>query len=160
MSNGPLPPTLTFLSALPTHPPGTKIRFLGCVTNYTLHKGILELQHAYPPPPSHKSIFALVDVNLLLETLKREDTQVGAWVNIVGYVEGIVKEGKRGEMREKERDVEAEQWDGAPVVYVRVQAIMLWSAGGVKIAEYEKALRERLKVYGDKSLGVGVLGMS
>ena len=101
-----------------------------------------------------------MDVNLLLETLKREDTQVGAWVNIVGYAEGIVKEVKRGEMNEKERDVKAEQGDGAPVVYVRVQAIMLWSAGGVKIGEYEKALGERLKVYGDKSLAVGVLGMS
>ncbi|KAL2053764.1 hypothetical protein ABVK25_006069 [Lepraria finkii] len=145
MSNGPLPTTLTFLSALPTHPPGTKIRFLGCVTNYTLHKGILELQHAYPPPPSHKSILALVDVNLLLETLRREDTQVGAWVNVVGYLEGIVKEGKRGKMRETERDVEAQQGDAAPVVYVRVQAIMLWAAGGVKIGEYEKALGERFK---------------
>ena len=86
-----------------------------------------------------------MDVNLLLETLRREDTQVGAWVNVVGYLEGIVKEGKRGKMRETERDVEAQQGDAAPVVYVRVQAIMLWSAGGVKIGEYEKALGERFK---------------
>lgn len=90
-----------------------------------------------------------MDVNLLLETLRREDTQVGAWVNVVGYFEGIVKEGKRGKMRETERDVEAQQGDAAPVVYVRVQAIMLWSAGWVKIGEYEKALGERFKICGD-----------
>ena len=141
MSNGPLPTTLIFLTHLLTHPSGTKIRFLGCVTHYTLRTAILELQHAYPPPPSHKSVLALVDVNLLLETLKREDTQVGAWVNVVGYVEGVLEEGKT-----KKKDVEEGRDEGP--TYVRVQAIMLWSAGGVKIGEYERALEGRLKLGG------------
>ncbi|KAL2045664.1 hypothetical protein N7G274_002094 [Stereocaulon virgatum] len=143
MSNGPLPTTLTFLTLLPTHTAGAKVRFLGCVTHYTLRTGILELQHAYLPSSSHKRVLALVDVNLLLETLKREDTQVGAWVNIIGYVEGLVKEGKT-----REKDVE-EGSDEGPT-YMRVQAIMLWSAGGVNIGEYERALEERLKVGGGR----------
>ena len=88
---------------------------------------------------------------MILESLKREDTQVGAWVNIMGYVERILKEGKREQRQAQERALLAKdkrKWElEAPkVVRVKVQAIMLWSAGGVKIGEYERTLVERLKL--------------
>ena len=148
MSNGPLPSRLVFLSDLPTQAHGNKVRFLGCVTRYTLSTGILELQHAYHPPPKIPTI-ALVDVNVVLEGLKREDTQVGAWINVVGYVEEVVREGKRGQWQVQEKMGPATRngervREGPRVVRVRVQAIVLWNAGGVKIGEYERTLENRL----------------
>lgn len=141
MSNGPLPTTITFLAHLPTQPQGTKVRFLGCVMKYDLSTGVLELQHAYPPAYDI-TVIAVVDVNLLLENLKREDIVVGAWVNIVGYVEEIIKK------REKAKDLDGNMGQGgiSRVDLVKVQAIMLWSAGDIKIGEYERALTERLEL--------------
>ena len=140
MSNGPLPTTITFLAHLPTHPQGTKVRFLGCVTKYDLSTGVLELQHTYPTT-FDTTVVALVDVNLLLENLKREDIVVGAWVNIVGYIEEIMNK------KEKVRVLDDNMGQGRipRVDLVKVQAIMLWSAGSVKIGEYERALAERLE---------------
>lgn len=136
MTAGPLPTTLTFLSSLPSIPAGQKVRFLGCVTHYALSSGNLSLQHAYPSTQACNNI-ALVDVNLLLEGLKREDMQVGTWVNVVGYVEGRVKgRGENGAVGEG---------GGREVVKVRVKAVMLWSAGGVEIGKYERALEGRLR---------------
>ena len=141
MSNGPLPSTLTFLSSLPTTPIGSKVRFLGCVTQYALSSAILSLEHDYPCSHASTTV-ALVDVNLLLESLKREDTQVGAWVNVIGYVEGVVGDGRVVELGEGN----GLSTGGARIVEVKVKAVMLWSAGGVRIGEYEKALEERLSV--------------
>ena len=125
---------------LPTHAQGTKVRFLGCVTKYDLSTGVLELQHAYSSA-FDTTVIALVDVNLLLETLKREDTVVGAWVNIVGYV------GETMNKTEEVRDLDGNVGQGGiPRVYlVKVQAIMLWSAGSISIGEYERVLTERLE---------------
>ena len=141
MSNGPLPTNITFLAHLPTHSQGTKVRFLGCVTKYDVSTGVLELQHAYPSAYDI-TVIALVDVNLLLENLKREDIVVGAWVNIVGYVEGMINK------REKAKDLNGSTGQGGitGVDLVKVQAIMLWSAGDIKIGEYERALTERLEL--------------
>ncbi|CAD6569148.1 MAG: hypothetical protein ASARMPREDX12_002225 [Alectoria sarmentosa] len=152
MNNGPLPTRLVFLSDLPTQARGTKVRFLGCVARYAVSTGVLELEHASPLRP-HMPTVALVDVNLILETLEREDTQVGAWVNVMGYMEGVLKEEEEErEQREgqgktrlaMERRTTAGK--GRSAVRVHVQAIMLWSAGGLKIGEYERILEERLKL--------------
>ncbi|KAK0516870.1 hypothetical protein JMJ35_000025 [Cladonia borealis] len=139
MSNGPLPTTITFLAHLPRHPQRTKVRFLGCVTKYDISTGVLELQHAYPSAYD-MTVIAVVDLNLLLENLKREDVAVGAWVNIVGYVEEVINK------REKAKDLNGNTGQGgiSRVDLVKVQAIMLWSAGAIKIGEYERALTQRL----------------
>ena len=94
---------------------------------------------------------ALVDVNVILESLTREDTQVGAWVNIMGYVERVLKEGKSGQRQAQGRvpvakDKRKWEMEAPKAVRVKVQAIILWSAGGVKIGEYERTLEERLKL--------------
>ena len=149
MNNGPLPIRLVFLSDLPTQAIGSKIRFLGCVSRYTLSTGVLEVQHAYHPPSKAPTV-ALVDVNVILESLKREDTEVGAWINVVGYVEEVLKDGRirqaqaQGQMGLAKREGDRVR-DGTRAVRVRVQAILLWNAGGVKIGEYERILRERLE---------------
>ena len=64
-----------------------------------------------------------VDVKLLLDSLKRTDTLVGEWVNVVGYITDIL--GRQ------------------ETVKVHVQAVMLWSAGAIRLEEYERAVRER-----------------
>ena len=137
-ANGPLSTHLTFLTSLPSHAPTTKVRFLGCVTKFDIGTGVLELQHLYPQPTS--SVLAMVDINVIIETTKRELLEVGAWVNVVGYVGERVRKGKG----RNERDGDAV--NRIEVVRVGVQAIMLWSAEGVKLGEYEKAVEGRLGI--------------
>lgn len=82
-----------------------------------------------------------MDVTLLLAGLKREDMEVGTWVNVVGYVEGMVVEAGR-EMDGLWKGEGGLGTGGA--VKVGVKAIMLWGAGGVKVGEYERVLEERI----------------
>jgi hypothetical protein len=81
-------------------------------------------------------VVALVDVTLLLSTLTVTDTQVGEWVNVVGYVTATgdtgARGGKGGERRHEDGRVE-----------IPMQAILWWSAGSVRIGEYERVLTER-----------------
>lgn len=152
MSSGPLPTRLIFLDDLQHTALGGKVRFLGwyyvssvpiiypmfpltlwlSVSDYSAATGTLTVQHAYPPPP-YTTPNAFVDVRLLLETLKTTDTEIGEWVNVVGYVE-------RDETVRRDRDV-GKELEGTGTV--RVQAIMLWSAGGVKLKDYEEAIQKR-----------------
>lgn len=82
---------------------------------------------------------AAVDVSLLLETLKCTDTQVGEWVNVMGYVQAAEEE--KGRKRQGVRH-EGEKEKSQQEVR-KLQAVMLWSAGGVRVWEYEKALEMR-----------------
>lgn len=154
MSTAPLPTRLTFISDLPTVSPSEKVRFLGCVTNYSTVTGTITLQHAYPYPSTSTSQSvcptAMVDVNLLLSTLKSTDTQVGEWVNVMGYVQGFVdNDGANGELMGRigagARGMN-KQKVGRRTGIVGVQAVMLWSAGGVRLADYEKAVKMRKKM--------------
>ena len=77
---------------------------------------------------------ALVDVSLLLEGLKITDTQVGAWVNVIGYIGSVLPErGGRGTGNRREEST----------AEVKVQAIMVWYAGAIATDEYESALLRR-----------------
>lgn len=75
-----------------------------------------------------------MDVNLLLSTLKPTDTQVGEWVNVMGYVTSqpvLARPNRKPD-------------SGAPrQATVAVQAVLLWSAGSIKLGEYERILTER-----------------
>jgi hypothetical protein len=97
---------------------------LHSVTSYNISSATLTLEHNFHPGNEHK---ALVDVKLLVETLKSSDTQTGEWVNVMGYVT----------MRSDQK---------AAVSSTSVQAIVVWSAGPVKLDEYEKTLTERLQL--------------
>ena len=83
-----------------------------------------------------------MNVDLILEGLKREDIEVGAWVNVIGYVEDVVGQGK-SDRKQNEREEEGKMGKD---IRVNVKAVMLWSAGGVRIEQYEKTLEERLQV--------------
>lgn len=70
---------------------------------------------------------ALVDIKIVRGRIKSTDTMRGAWVNVVGYIQQEQKQKEKGKG-------------------VRVQALMLWSAEGVKLGEYERAVAERQKL--------------
>ncbi|KAF6831827.1 hypothetical protein CMUS01_07178 [Colletotrichum musicola] len=124
MSRGPLPSQLCLLSDLPSKPTGQKVRFLGCVTSYSTHSAVLTLGHSFP---DGSNVSALVDVQLLLGTIKSDQTRVGEWVNVVGYTT-LPPSGTRakGTSREPQK--------------VTIQALMLWSAGPLNLQRYEASL--------------------
>ncbi|KAL8673613.1 MAG: hypothetical protein Q9168_001968 [Polycauliona sp. 1 TL-2023] len=144
MSNGPLPTRLLLLSDLPSCSDGGKVRFLGCVSRYEITTGTLCLEHAYPNSSAGKHVTAAVDVNLLLGTLKYTDTQIGEWVNVMGYVQ---RSEERRDAKKKSLKCEDAK-GGSERRVVKLQAVMLWSAGGIKVWQYEKALEMRKKVEG------------
>jgi len=124
MQNGPVPTTLTLLSELRTFLPGSKVRFLGCVTNYSTKTGVLTLEHNHPPG---NLLQAHVDVNLLVTTIKSHETQIGEWVTVMGYV--------IGQQKKQEPNHETSE--------VSVQAIVLWSAGSFNLQAYEKSFVQK-----------------
>ena len=144
--NGPPSSILTFLTSLPTHPQGTKVRFLGCVTRYNDRDGILELQHAYPL--TAKPVLALVDVNVVLETTARSELEVGAWVNIIGYVanEAVESQGREREKRPG-RGTLKERGHVEDLMRVPIDATSVWGTGPLRIAEYEQAVEGRVCTY-------------
>ncbi|KAG8529421.1 uncharacterized protein KY384_006058 [Bacidia gigantensis] len=152
MSTAPPATTLTFLSNLPNLEIGRKIRFIGCVTAYKTESGVLRLQHSYPSSQS-RTIVALVDVNLVLENSKREDLEIGSWVNVIGYVEKTTKEKEAAHNTsdERERKLNSDPNRNRMIDEISVQAVMLWNAGALKITEYEKALEQRLRPSGAKT---------
>ncbi|KAI4171877.1 MAG: hypothetical protein LQ343_003954 [Gyalolechia ehrenbergii] len=137
MSSAPLPTRLVLLNDLPTLPAGEKVRFLGCVTGYNISTGTLTLNHAYPSSSATDYPIVNVDVNLLLSTLSSTDTQIGEWVNVMGYVQDFEDGGKRGSRGS------AGKGKGNEGRIVGVQAVMLWSAGSVRLGDYEKAVGMR-----------------
>ena len=148
MNNGPLPTRLIFLSDLAATAPGTKVRFLGCVGNYNAKTGHLILQHAYPPSPSPCSR-AVVDVNLLLDDMKSNDTAIGEWVNVIGYVDAQpAKVEEKGKFGQKGAHGQAGKELRGAMADTRVQAVMLWSAGAIKLDEYERTLATSIAAEG------------
>ncbi|KAK4203243.1 CST complex subunit Ten1 [Triangularia verruculosa] len=122
MSFGPLPSQLCLLSSLRQKDVGDKVRFLGCVTSYSTVSGILTLQ--YRGSEDDQLSFAAVDVNLVLESLGAEQTRVGEWVNVIGYVTSTDSK----ELGDKNPAVE-------------VQATLLWSASPLNLQKYEASVK-------------------
>ena len=89
------------------------------MTKYVTSKGELLLGHLYP---AGSNITVSVDVGLLLGSLKAEETQIGEWVNIIGY---IVENGSA----------------------VKIQAIILWSAGPFDLQRYENSFERNEPVF-------------
>ena len=112
------------------------------MTSYDISSGTVALQHAHPRNQKGTPTTAVVDINLLSETMKRTDTQVGEWVNVIGYVQ-VEEDGRRGARKKKVQREEQGQT-------VKVQAVVLWSAGSVKLAEYEKSVAMRKSSEADR----------
>ncbi|KAG5742713.1 hypothetical protein H9Q69_014355 [Fusarium xylarioides] len=127
MSRGPVSSQLHLLSNLPSVPVGDKVRFLGWydrVTSYSTSSACLFLSHLYP---RDSIATAVVDVSLLLESLTAEQTRVGEFVNVIGYITE-----QKMTCDKKQPSQESKQ--------VCVQAIVLWSTGPMDLEKYEKLL--------------------
>lgn len=124
MSNGPLPSVRCLLSSLPMKHVGDKVRVLGCVTGYSTRSATLTLQHECPK--GNKAIVN-VDVTLLLRNLKSEQTDVGQWVHVIGYITST-----------STKQMSTKATMGPHTADVGVQALVLWSAEDLDIVSYEK----------------------
>ena len=97
------------------------------VLDYDVYTASLFLEHNFPrcevPTPT-----ASVDIRLVLETIKAEALQRGSWLNIIGYV-------RKPEQRRKKASSSTSDVTTAAVPLV--QAIVIWAAGAIKIADYE-----------------------
>ena len=111
---------------------------------YDVRSGRLHLRHDVARS-SKPVVSALVDVDLLLETIASTDRSVGEWINVIGYVTRIeppaAAEGS-GVQRSTGRPEKGKTGPLCMTV-VHVQAVMLWSAGAVQLREYEKTLQDR-----------------
>ncbi|KAL1988152.1 hypothetical protein VTN96DRAFT_682 [Rasamsonia emersonii] len=142
--NGPPPTRQVFLYELASLPLHSKVRFLGCVSRYDISTGRLILEHK-PAAASAASATTTpiptttvpVDINHLLETIKAEDLQVGAWLNVIGYV-------REDEEKRHSKDDDERKKDQTPAIYV--EAVMVFSAGAVNVGEYERILRDAQEV--------------
>ena len=152
-TNGPQASTLTFLNLLHSSPRGTKVRFLGCVTRYNVRAGVLELRHEHHPSFSSLTqrleVVALVDINVIKETMSRNAFDVGEWVNVVGYVADSVEvpQTKADGWTTYERKKKASgTLRVGKVIEARIDAIVVWNTGVLRLGDYESALEARLQV--------------
>lgn len=103
------------------------------MTHYDVKKGRLGLEHKRRSPSSTKSVIdnsnknttVLVDIYHLLDTIKADDVEVGAWLNVFGYVRPDTTQ----------TDFK-ENLDGQ----VYVEATMIVNAGAIRIGEYEQTV--------------------
>lgn len=85
---------------------------------------VLTLEHDHPPG---NLLRVLVDVRLLVSTLKSNETQIGEWVHVMGYITSDQKHNRTPDAR----------------LEIGVQAVVLWSAGPFSLTGYEKSLDQR-----------------
>jgi hypothetical protein len=146
MNNSPEASQLVLLSRLPDAASGTKVRFLGwfvyvstlsisfpfpdhhtqSVDIYDSMSAILHLKDRFASTavPS-TSGSASVNVAYVLDALNLELTQVGAWVNVIGYVRNA-----------------ADGHSDSGKASCLVDAVVIWSAGAIKLDEYEATVRD------------------
>ena len=75
-----------------------------------------------------RKVHALVDVNLVLSSLKAEQARPGEWLNVIGYITAIspladAKGTPHGDTN------------------VYIQALVIWSAGPLDLPRYEKSVK-------------------
>ena len=95
------------------------------VTDYSPKSALLTLEHNHPPGNILK---VHVDVKLLLNSLKSHQTQIGEWLNVMGYIE----------RRKKQSTPKTDEGD------IHVQALVLWSSGPFNLEGYEKSLGRKI----------------
>lgn len=113
------------------------------VSKYDVARGILILDHSYSRADrTRTSRNAIdVDINLLLESIKHTELQVGSWLNVVGYVrrQGIQESTATGIKRSGPSVTLRSATDGPPIY---IEAIMAFSAGAIHVGEYERVLQD------------------
>lgn len=91
--------------------------------------GTLRLEHRSSP---NANVSALVDVQLILERLGAEQTRIGEWVNVIGYI-SLTPSASPGEGLNAEEST------------VYIQALLLWSAGPLDIQQYQLSVQQLLQ---------------
>ncbi|KAK3714490.1 hypothetical protein LTR37_007796 [Vermiconidia calcicola] len=133
----PEPSQLVLLEQLPSIKAGTKIRFLACVHAYNPKQGELILRDRYPAT-TPETPTAIVNVTNVLENANHELLEVGAWLNVVGYVTKPADSIKSAVVASKQNRNERTT---KPLEPRSVEATMLWSAGAVNLNRYKSAVR-------------------
>jgi hypothetical protein len=87
------------------------------VDEYVVKTATLRLKHNYPVSEPAKVVN--VDVELILELIKRHELDVGTWLNVIGHVQLHKEKG------------------------VSVQAVAIWDAGNVDLDAYQRAVEKR-----------------
>lgn len=90
------------------------------ITHYCTRTAIVTVEHDFPPGTALK---AEVDVNLLLETMKSFETRIGEWIHVIGY------------LKSHRDDVSQLR------INPQIQAIFLWTAGPLRLDEYERTIQ-------------------
>ncbi|KAI0421406.1 CST complex subunit Ten1 [Xylaria grammica] len=98
------------------------LTMLSSVTRYSSHSARLTLKHYHPK--NNSDVEALVDVKLILETLKSEQTDVGQWVHVIGYL----------------TFVNPTPLGNKTAPRAGVQALLLWVARDLDLGAYEKSM--------------------
>lgn len=96
------------------------------MTGYSTKAAVLTLEHNHPPG---NQIKAMVDIGLLVETLKSRETQIGEWINVIGYIVSPQMSPRHSVAVMK-------------ATAVSVQALVLWSSGPLKLHVYEQHLEK------------------
>ncbi|CAD0112533.1 unnamed protein product [Aureobasidium uvarum] len=116
--SSPLPSRLCAISQLSMLRSGDKVRFLGCVNQYHESTALLSLFHNFPSSQDQQT--TQVDISQLLDTIDHQHLQVGAWLNVIGYITPSASKSRP-----------------------KIQAIIVWSAGAINLQQYENALISR-----------------
>ena len=93
---------------------------------YDVAAAKLTLAHHYPQERQQAAV-VFVDITTILESINNHDLQIGAWLNVIGYVQHHPNQAKGKHM--------LLTYDAS-----EVQAIMVWNAGAIKVHQYEQAL--------------------
>jgi hypothetical protein len=105
--------------------------------NYDVSTGLLLLEYGFQqdilPTPQ-----ASIDVRLVLESINAHDLQRGSWVNIIGYL-------RKPEQRQRKSIGSNTSNIQRPEIPI-VQAIIVWGAGAINVANYESALVSQRKM--------------
>ena len=105
------------------------------IEQYDPSRGSVSLKHNYPS--SSTPVVAEVHLDHVLESITSTTTQIGTWLNVVGFISRDEDAGCQ--------DVQAQpKKGGRPMLkVVTVDAVMVWDAGSIKLDTYEKALEAR-----------------
>jgi hypothetical protein len=95
------------------------------ITAYCTKRALLTLEHNHP---IGNSVKVMVDVGLLLNSLTSNETRIGEWLNVMGYITSNPVPKSNLANRE-----------------IGVQAIVLWSANTFDLVGYERSLDSKKK---------------
>ncbi|KAK4989065.1 hypothetical protein LTR66_006354 [Elasticomyces elasticus] len=137
-TSAPPPCRLALLSQLKQLDKSTKVRFLGCVHSYDIPSATLTLRTKYPSTAADHDVIH-VDINQILDSTAGSNLQVGAWVNVMGYVTSSKPKPIRAEQSNVRRG--SSQRKRCRTKPVRVQAIAIWTAGNVDLTVYEESVK-------------------